>query len=90
MIAVIAICLVVATVRRRAWLSAAAIATVAVLALSTSFYPWYLALLLPLAALSPNRLVRLTGPAITALVILMRTGHWLFGWGVHHHLHHIA
>jgi alpha-1,6-mannosyltransferase len=89
-VGIVVACLAVAVVRRRAWLSAATIAVLAVLVLSTSFYPWYLALLLPLAALAPSRIVRLTGPAVTALVVLMRVGHWLFGWGAHHHLHHIA
>jgi hypothetical protein len=90
---VVVACLGVAIFRRRAWLSTAAIAVLAVLVLSTTFYPWYLALLLPLAALAPSRIVSLTGPALTALVIVMRSGHWLFGWGVqhqvHHHIHHI-
>jgi alpha-1,6-mannosyltransferase len=90
-VAVVALCFVVAVVRRRAWLSAGAVAALAVLVLSTSFYPWYLALALPLAALAPSRIVRLSGPAVTALVILMRTGHWLFGWSAAHqqHIHHV-
>jgi alpha-1,6-mannosyltransferase len=95
-VVVAVICLLVAVFRRRSWLSAGAVAALAVLVLSTSFYPWYLVLALPLAALAPSRIVRLSGPAITALVVLMRTGHWLFGWSaahphvVHHLIHHHA
>jgi alpha-1,6-mannosyltransferase len=90
-LAIVALCLVVAVVRRRAWLSAGAVAALAVLVLSTSFYPWYLALAMPLAALAPSRIVRLSGPAVTVLVVLMRTGHWLFNWGAphQHHIHHV-
>jgi Glycosyltransferase family 87 len=94
-VAVVLACLGVALFRRRAWLSAGAIAALAVLLLSTSFYPWYLALALPLAALASSRTVRMLVPAVTAFVILMRTGHVLFGWdnlaqaAVHHHVHRL-
>ncbi|MCW3066097.1 MAG: hypothetical protein JWN32_3269 [Solirubrobacterales bacterium] len=90
-----AICLLVAVVRRQAWLSAGAVAAMAVLMLSTTLFPWYLSLALPLAALAPSRIVRLSAPAATGLLVLMRAGHWLFGWTaphqhhVHHHLHHL-
>jgi Glycosyltransferase family 87 len=94
-VAIVLACLAVALFRRSAWLSAGAIAVLAVLLLSTSFYPWYLALALPLAALAPSRTVRMLVPAVTAFVLLMRTGHVLFGWhnvakaAAHHHLHRL-
>jgi alpha-1,6-mannosyltransferase len=98
-VVIAAICLLVAVVRRQAWLSAGAVAAMAVLMLSTTLFPWYLSLALPLAALAPSRIVRLSVPAATSLLVLMRAGHWLFGWSaphqphlqqLHHHVHHVV
>lgn len=86
--AIVTACLAWTLARRRSWLGAATVAAFAVLCLSTSFYPWYLALVLPLAAVAPGVLAPAAGIAISCLVILMRTGHWLFGFSLV--LHHVV
>jgi hypothetical protein len=51
------------------WLEGAGWATIAALATTTWFLPWYFVWFLPLAALAPRRDLRIAAIAVTALVI---------------------
>ena len=61
------------------WITAAGWATLAVLVTASSMLPWYLAWLLPLAALSADRRLVVTAVAFTGVVQAMH----LFGYVVH-------
>jgi hypothetical protein len=51
------------------WVTGAGWATVAMLVTASSLLPWYVVWLLPLAALSPDRRLRMTAIAITGLIM---------------------
>jgi hypothetical protein len=69
--------LVHATWRRRVnWITAAGWATALLLVTSAWLLPWYLVWLLPLAALSDDRRLRVAALAIGAFVIYTRTDLW--------------
>jgi alpha-1,6-mannosyltransferase len=63
--------------RSRDWLTPAGWATVALLVTSTWLLPWYVIWVLPLAALSPDRKLRLATFALSAFVLGMRVPLWL-------------
>jgi alpha-1,6-mannosyltransferase len=59
------------------WLTPAGWATVALLLTTTWLLPWYVVWVLPLAALSPDRKLRLATFALSAFVLGMRVPLWL-------------
>ena len=62
---------------RLGWLSAAGWATALLLVTSAWLLPWYLVWLLPLAALSDDRRLRVTALAIGAFLVYTRVDLWL-------------
>lgn len=64
--------LLVAVVRGAEWISAAGWATIAFLLTTTSLHTWYVAALLPLAALSDSRALRVATVAMSFLLLVIQ------------------
>ncbi|HEX8743089.1 MAG TPA: glycosyltransferase 87 family protein [Thermoleophilaceae bacterium] len=77
LIATLAVSLRAAWRRRLPWFEAAGWATAALLVTSAWLLPWYLVWLLPLAAVSADRRLRLAALAIGAFVVYTRVDLWL-------------
>ncbi len=61
---------------RLGWVTAAGWATALLLVTTAWLLPWYLVWLLPLAALSPDRRLRLAALAVGAFVVYTRVNLW--------------
>jgi alpha-1,6-mannosyltransferase len=66
------VALLVAVRRGLDWITAAGWATIAFLLTTTSLHPWYVAALLPLAALSESRLLRASTVAMTVVLAVVK------------------
>lgn len=76
LVATLAVTLALTWRRRLPWFEAAAWATAVLLVTSAWLLPWYLVWLLPLAAISADRRLRLAALAIGAFVVYTRVDLW--------------